>query len=235
MNDSTGDREIVGRLQALYAAELDRAAADILGAPILGTAKASVRWRGLASVVSTLAVAGALILAVALRSSLGAGPQAGGVPTQGPSTAAATGSTTSTPPTSFQQKGGMPTTIGGEPVLTGTAITNAIGTSTDDTPFLVGGWLHVEQPQLYCPMVLTNHSPWTICDALPLYGSADESEPLWIYPGQPSKLGDLSPHQATRPVVLRIHTHDPACPTGYIADCSRLPVFIEVVWAGPGS
>jgi len=43
---------------------------------------------------------------------------------------------------------------------------------------------------------------------------------------------DAVPEGSVLPTVLRVHTHDPSCPSGTRIDCAHLPVLDAVVWKG---
>ena len=142
---------------------------------------------------------------------------------------------------------GIPTGVGGEPVLTGAAITAAVTNATDDHSFLVGGWIHQGRP--VCPVSLTNLGPW-YCPGIGLYASKSAPDAIDKIPNDPlfrvyivnldkyfadlAKTGEVAPFESTRPVVLRIHTHDSTCPAE-LPGCSSLPALVEVVWVGPAS
>lgn len=229
-----GDWRIGEMLRQRYALEVDRSAAR--AAELLGdvVARPTVRRSDLGPLQLgslTFAVVAIAVAAFVLRS----GPllsQAG--------TDSATGSPTATvlPPTPGRTVGtaaGIPDNIDSQPVLTGAAIAEAIASSSDDTPFLIGGWFHVKE-LAHCASL---SSPPFGCDnALLLYLGKSGDESLVFYPE------DLSMKEAiyaagaettNRPVVLRIHTHDKACAVWAWTDCPHQPVADEIDWLGPAS
>ncbi|HEY2916705.1 MAG TPA: hypothetical protein VGI98_05760 [Candidatus Limnocylindrales bacterium] len=128
-------------------------------------------------------------------------------------------------PSSFE----LPSEIDGQPVLVGDAASAALGSSTDTTPILIGGWL---KPYTFmsCPVMLSFPPVWNICSAIHLYLAPWSSGALAVYqPGSPADLPTV-PAWLVQPVVLRVHTHDPGCPT--IDDCASLAVLDGVAWLG---
>ncbi len=175
----------------------------------------------------------------------------------GTSAPAVASSTTSSPVPTPQSSpvlggtnGGLPASIDGQPVLPLPAAARALTASTTDRPVLVGGWFHRDGPAWWCP-ASGNDPPWGTCLRFALYQQptgviADTIRgPVWWYGQPPTEtmlvfLGSLlidqiGPYTANRPVVLSIHTHDPACVQGLKIlgeDCRSQPVVDAVIWAG---
>jgi hypothetical protein len=128
---------------------------------------------------------------------------------------------------------GLPVSIDGEPVLVGAAASSAIEASTDDTSFLVGGWLYNVGART-CTMALTNESPWiTSCGGYhllsrPMTGTAE----IAVAQGRSSFSSGSVAEGSVLPIVLRVHTHDPSCPVSERIDCAHLAVLDELVWEG---
>lgn len=153
--------------------------------------------------------------------------------TAGPSKPAPAATTVPTP-SPVQALGpladGIPTTIDGANVYVAAAAEQHIKGSTNDEPFLVGGWFHQGRPTVFCPAYRYG-TRWG-CDAwIWLYPDAAATGGRTIYPSDPPNLTDTDLYGATRAVVLRVHTHDPACPSD-LEGCDLLPVEEALVWLG---
>jgi hypothetical protein len=123
----------------------------------------------------------------------------------------------------------------------------AVANATDDRSFLVGGWIHHGRP--VCLLSLTRLGHWH-CPGIALYASKTAPDAIEKIPNDPwfgvyivdvdkyfadlAKTGDVAPFESTRPVVVRIHTHDSTC-TAEVPGCASLPVLVDVVWVGPAS
>jgi hypothetical protein len=128
---------------------------------------------------------------------------------------------------------GLPVSINGEPVLVGSAASSAIEASTDDTSFLVGGWLY-NRGTIYCALVLTNESPWeTWCGGYHLLSRPVPGSPQIVIARGLSNVTIGEPAEGSViPIVLRVRTHDPACASTPRIDCAHLAVFDDLVWEG---
>jgi hypothetical protein len=176
----------------------------------------------------------AAVLVVALAA--GAGSLGGNRPTASfePSlspVAMSTEAPSALPAASLELVDGIPVAVEGQPVLVGQAANTALRDATVNTPMLIGGWLHPFQ-WMSCPAVLLRSpSPWNPCDATRLFPSPfDGPEAIGIYRGLSGAGLPTIPDGGVQAVVLRVHTHDPACATG--AECKGLPVLETVVWQG---
>lgn len=137
---------------------------------------------------------------------------------------------TLTPQPSLDLVDGLPLFIDGEQVLTGDLARVTVQGVRDDRSILVGGWLHPYQV-MSCPNE-SSPSPWNACDATRLFPSPFAGpEAIGIYQGLSGPGLPTIPDGSVQAVVLRIHTHDPACTTG--AECVGLPVLEAVVWSSP--
>lgn len=120
---------------------------------------------------------------------------------------------------------GIPTTIDGEPVLTGADIGRHVTAATDDTPFLIGGT--VESVAIFCAMIPAYPSPNPLLQ--PCNGLQIDGYRLVWSPSSSSARGiDLS-----GPMILRVHVHDPgaaSCPTTQRADCEQAIVVDERIF-----
>lgn len=139
------------------------------------------------------------------------------------------GSTATSEP-SLDLVDGLPQFIDGEQVLTGDLARVTILGVRDGRSILVGGWLHPAQV-LSCPAI-RSPSPWNACAAAQLFPSPfDGPDALGIYRGLSAPGLPTIPDGSVQAVVLRVHTHDPACTTD--PTCIRLPVLDAVIWSGP--
>jgi hypothetical protein len=225
MNDriALDDKSLIASLRDLYLSELQRAG-DVRHAsvvPVLTRPR-----RGPVAIASSLAAA-VVVLALVAGLTVVAPPRTDNG-SASPSPTLSSGS-----PAMGPLMGGIPTTVGGQPVLRGEAIQERIRTSKDSTPYLVGGWFHRGEPERFCPAFLTG-TPWWFCSAFALYDQPKGGSITWIYPGHPAGIAKDAPIAANRPVVLLIRTHDPSCATHPApTDCATLPVVVRLVWSGP--
>ncbi len=125
----------------------------------------------------------------------------------------------------------IPATIDGQPVLTGWAIADTIANSTDDTPFLIGGWFPAGGNYTYCLAITPGPAS---CAPYLLHLSKGSEESLFVYPD--TAASDIVSYMATQPVVMRVHTHDARCQALPNLDhCDNRLVLEEIVWLGPKS
>jgi hypothetical protein len=176
-------------------------------------------------------IAAALVVALAA----GAGSLGGHRPTASVEpglspVAVSTEAPSATPAASLELSEGIPVAIQGQPVLVGQAASNALRAAADNTPVLIGGWLHPAQV-MSCPVMLSP-SPWNPCAATRLFPSPFAGpEAMGIFRGPSGPGLPTIPDGSVQAVVLRVHSHDPACKTG--AECIGLPVLDAVVWSSP--
>ena len=227
------DAALVEALRSLYLAEVERAARGPRNLLVRVHGRVRPRAPGWSLVV---VVAAGMILALAVVSGpLGHGlaPIAGSKGGNLGGTSMATTSPSSpgeSAPASGPNVGGIPETVNGEPVLMGSAASAAFQNSTDDSPILVGGWLNGSQ--IYCA-AFTSTWRWSTC-----YGYSLLSRPMTgvsqiaVARGLSDAPIDTVPEGSVLPIVLRVHTHDPNCPSGTRIDCAHLPVLDAIVWKG---
>lgn len=232
------DPQLEARLRALYRLERERAAADLRAAdlraaPIVQRTRPVVRPAVLASGLSTVAIAAALLVALALRPGVGTSPPAGGGATAvAPASATTTTATAgATPLATEAQQDGIPATIDGRPVLTGGAIADAIANSTNDASFLIGGWFPAGYYGPYCAALKPGPAS---CTPYALHLSKGSQESVFVYP--PGASSDIGSYMATQPVIMRVHTHDARCrDLPNVDGCENRLVLEEIVWLGPKS
>jgi hypothetical protein len=228
MSERSMDIQMEARLRTLYQVELERAASDLRAAPIARRSGGVARSGVLAAGFSAVAIAAVLLVVLALRPGSVTSPGAGALATS-PTTAVATAGST---PSTTAGQGGIPATIDGRPVLMGAAITDAISKSTDDTPFLIGGWFPAGG--YYGPFCAAQAPGPASCTPYLLHLSKGSQESLFVYPA--TYATDILSYMATQPVVMRVHTHDARCADLPNLDgCDKRPVLEEIVWLGPKS
>jgi hypothetical protein len=237
------DDRIRRGLQELFAHEVARAQ---LSSPLLASGNArsfGARYRlGTLAVVGVLAI---LVIGIAVR--LPSGPvgnsasqvptEAAAVPTANQSlgtpveTAPAPSAPTPTStPVVGPLAGGVPRSIGAEEVLQDKALLSAIAASSDSQAFLAGGWFHKEHVVRFCPYIRLDAAV-DGCTTFGLYSAMTGGEPLWVGAGDAGLLPTDFSTESTRPIVIRVHTHDPRCP-GDDSACRFRPVLLEIVWVG---
>jgi hypothetical protein len=233
MSEPSMDHEMEVRLRALYHVELERAASDLRAAPIARRTGVRSRSGVLTGGFATVAIAAVLLAALALRPGLGTNPGAGAATRTAPTSPATAVATVGSTPSATEPAGdGIPTTIDGQPVLTGAGIADAIANTTDDTPFLIGGWFPAsDYYDKYCAALAPGPAS---CTPYKLHFSKGSQDAMWVYPA--TAAADILSYMATQPVVMRVHTHDPRCADLPNLDgCTTLPVLEAIVWLGPKS
>jgi hypothetical protein len=144
-------------------------------------------------------------------------------------------------PTSADEVGpivdGVPAIFGGLPVLRGDALRAAVAATTDDTPFLAGGWFQSTYSHLvsYCSAVRPPRAVDTCENGVLLYDQQVGWTRTELTGGDSSIVEDLLTLTADRPAVLLVHTHDPACAESVAKglDCAHTAVLSTVEWMGP--
>jgi hypothetical protein len=127
---------------------------------------------------------------------------------------------------------GLPISIDGQPVLRGDDLRAAIASSTDDTPFLAGGYLQSRVSVFNCRVVPADESADAKaidqCFSFGLYDQLVGGLVIWVSRGDAGLLtADMI--GVDRPVVVRLHTHDSRCKQPY---CAQTPVLVSVAWLG---
>jgi hypothetical protein len=127
---------------------------------------------------------------------------------------------------------GLPTSIDGQPVLRGDDLRAAIANSTDDTPFLAGGYLQSRVSVFNCRNVPADESAdqkaIDQCFSFGLYDQLVGGLVIWVSRGD-AGLWTADMIGVDRPVVLQLHTHDSRCTQPY---CAQTPVLVGVAWLG---
>jgi hypothetical protein len=184
-----------------------------------------------------LALLGLLVIACAPNSPAGpalSSPPSASLPPSAPSTLephpspTPVGSQVALGPLDAQ---GVPTSVDSEAVVTGARLADAIGTTTDATPILAGGWFHPPRIVRYCPAFQPDPAI-DACYSFGLFEHRVGGAPIWITRGDVPKADEIA-GAVERPVVLRLHTHDRRCGGEHAgAGCDARPVLDEIVWLG---
>ncbi len=125
---------------------------------------------------------------------------------------------------------GIPTTWQGQPVLRGQAALEAARSSNDASPFLVGFWAGLE-PLRFCANMAPPAVPLFSCSSTVDVGDA----PGIVSTDLASALRTDALHISPGPVIVRVHTHDPAlmnCPAPNTLACQHVMVGDAIVWSG---
>jgi hypothetical protein len=126
---------------------------------------------------------------------------------------------------------GLPRTIEGVPVLRGAAALAHALAVTDDTPFLIAGWVTWVPGIRYCPL-FSDGSTWLRDCGRPALSD--------LAGAQDSPLTDAITFRfvidqvSTGPIVAQVRVHDPrssTCGTA-AAECDRMMVVLATVWTG---
>lgn len=182
----------------------------------------------------------AAFVAVAILGVLGVGgrlvlfearPSPSGSDAPGPTTAEGS------PPPLGPIVDGVPTTIDGRPVLRGEALRSALAATTDDAPILAGGWFHDQRPApVFCPLILRPAPRLDLCaNGFELFDGALGLRLTKIAAGDLDRSATFAlSHEALRPVVLEVGTHDPECTPDVdkAMACLHTPVLRAVPWLG---
>lgn len=127
---------------------------------------------------------------------------------------------------------GLPRDIDGQPVLRGAAALAHAQAATDDTPFLIAGWLTYLPGVRSCPIQLVGDTSWLHdCVTVGFSDIAGAEDPaLTKAVTFRFDLSDLS----SGPTVAEVEVHDSrasSCGSATPA-CARLMVVQRIVWAG---
>ena len=125
--------------------------------------------------------------------------------------------------------GGIPHSVGGEPVLVGLAGQRRVAEATDATPFLVAGWYGGHGGNI-CSGGIGPRDP------NPLGARGCPRFDVTGLPGRPYYPPSITLPEVDGPVVLRVHTHDPGAETCWFVDqCRQVLVVDAVAWTGDPS
>ena len=194
------------------------------------------------AVTGVAGVAAGVALAVVLAGSLAMRPAAS------PSNSAITSASASASPSasrtaapSGRYPGGIPRSLGGEPVFLGLgAVFHAAGT-TDATPFLVGGWFG-DGSLVACTggVIGFGTDPLTFTEGCPGGVGGDSPWGTYSFAGMQGRMawtGQSLPG-GVGPSIVRVHTHDPEaadCAGGANSWCQAVLVVDAVLWTGDAS
>jgi hypothetical protein len=186
---------------------------------------------------------GSSVLAVLLAIVAGCGGPMGGAPTprvapssdgvvkSGP-TALASIPATSGAPITDRYPDGLPRTIDGAPVLRGAAaLAHAQANTTDDTPFLIAGWVTWVPGVRYCSLFADGSTWLRDCARPALSDLAGAQDPMLT---DAITFRFVLDQVSSGPIVARVRVHDPrssTCGTAK-AQCDRMMVALGIVWAG---
>jgi hypothetical protein len=126
---------------------------------------------------------------------------------------------------------GLPRTIDGAPVLRGAAALTHARALTDDTPFLITGWVTWDPGVRYCT-VFSDGSTWLRdCGRPDLSDLAGAQDPALT---DAITFRFVLDQVSTGPIVARVRVHDPRSSTcgSAAAQCDRMMVALGIVWAG---
>jgi hypothetical protein len=124
---------------------------------------------------------------------------------------------------------GIPTLLEGALVHRGEDLTATIKASNDTTPFLAGGWFHVDAPVRYCSLFVGDRAVAN-CPGISLFKDRVDGVPLFLAPGDAPNAWAIA-FAATRPVVVQLHTHDPRC-GATDKGCPARPILTSIAWLG---
>lgn len=195
----------------------------------------------LAGLAATVAVVALVAVTLSLRPWMVAGPTASAAASA--STAVAQSGVTAVPTSTLgRYPGGIPTTIGGQPVYVSYAAVAHADDATDATPFLVGMWSYDyahDRNGIECaggslpgPDTARNTLSYSGPCSHGLGGPGPEAYGVLA---DLVTLGWSIQTRPSSPVVLRVHTHDALasqCTEDDRSFCETAIVVDEVVWSG---
>jgi hypothetical protein len=126
---------------------------------------------------------------------------------------------------------GLPRTIDGAPVLRGAVALAHAQAVTDDTPFLIAGWVSWVPGARFCSL-FDDGSTWLRDCGRPalsdLAGAQDQALTAAV------TFRFVLDQVSTGPIVARVRVHDPRSSTcgSAAARCDRMMVALGIVWAG---
>jgi hypothetical protein len=123
----------------------------------------------------------------------------------------------------------LPGDVDGVPVTPIADAAAALASTQPGQSILVGGWL-TPDVVMSCPMMQTFPDLWNVCFAIRLSPGPWGGEFQAVYRGSSDATLPTISRGQVEPVVLRVHSRDPGCPSTY--DCASLPALDAVVWLG---
>lgn len=126
---------------------------------------------------------------------------------------------------------GLPQAIGGAPVLRGAAALAQARAVTDDTPFLIAGWVTWVPGPRFCPF-FDDGSTWLRdCGRPALSDLAGGQDPAL---SAAITFRFVLDQVVTGPIVAQVRVHDPRASScgSAAAQCDRMMVALKIVWAG---
>jgi len=172
-------------------------------------------------------------------------PSSSQVPASGPTalttsepTAVASLGPASSAATTDRYPDGLPRTIDGAPVLRGAAALSYTKSVTDDTPFLVTGWVTWVPGARSCPFLASGDTSWLHdCGRPVLSDLAGKDSALTNALTDATTFRFVLDQVSTGPIVAQVRVHDPRssrCGSA-AAQCDRMMVALGIVWAGDDS
>ena len=118
----------------------------------------------------------------------------------------------------------------------GDALRAEIDGRADDTTFLAGGWFRpIDDQPISCPLFLPPPQFRFCREGFRLRDARTGPWAISLAINDPPRFDKSIAFTQDRPVVLRLHTHDPGCvdyPSDDPDQCPHLPVLDELVWLG---
>lgn len=123
----------------------------------------------------------------------------------------------------------LPSDVDGLPVTNSADAPAALTATPPGQSILVGGWL-MPPVVMSCPAMFTDPDRWNVCFAIRVSPGPWGGDVLPVYQGASVTALPTIPAGEVEPVVLRVHSRDPECPS--TSDCASLPVLDGVAWLG---
>ena len=130
---------------------------------------------------------------------------------------------------------GLPQTIDGAPVLRGAAALSYAKSVTDDTPFLIAGWVTWVPGARYCPFLAAGTTSWLRDCGRPALGDvAGQDLALTNALSDAITFRFVLDQVSTGPIVAQVRVHDPRSSTcgAATSQCDRMMVVLGIVWTG---
>ena len=137
----------------------------------------------------------------------------------------------SAPPVLGSLEDGIPTTLDGVAVVHGGDVLDAGASSADASPLLLGGWFHAVSNGRFCTFFRPPRPVDSCAGGFDLFVGSSTKLGVTLAPGTDEKQTVELATTTIRPVVLRVHTHDPLC-VGQFKYCRSTLVLNEIAWLG---